>query len=348
MESHFDDYVEALLKEIAAAEPSETPLESIYFGGGTPTVLPVDALEDILDALRARFRFAPDAEITIEANPGTVDLSILSALREIGFNRLSMGVQSFDDTILGRIGRVHTADQAREAFSAGRAAGFNNISIDLMYALPDQTASDWHSTLESALALAPEHISLYELTVEERTVFGNLRKHCMLNLPDEDLQIEMYTDAIKTLTANGYEHYEISNFAIQGRRSRHNQTYWRNEPYFGFGAGATAYVGGVRSTNLADPAAYIDKINSDGNAVESSEVVTGRLAMGETIMLGLRMLDGVDLPAFEARFDVSLEQEYASEVSELRSRGLIELTKTHLRLTHTGLFIANEVAAEFL
>lgn len=348
MEDHFDEYVESLLQEIYRAEPVESPLETVYIGGGTPTALPPSALAGVLDALQGRFGLLPDSELTIEANPGTVTSVSLSELRAGGFNRLSIGVQSFDDATLSRIGRIHTADAAREAFRNAREAGFGNISIDLMYALPDQSTDNWRQTLSSAVELAPEHISLYELTVEEGTVFGNLRKRCQLNLPDEDLQLEMYTMAIQTLTDQGYEHYEVSNFARPGYRSRHNQTYWRNEPYFGFGAGASGYVGGVRYTNIGDPTEYADRIRAGGTAVESTEAVTGRQAMGETVMLGLRMMDGVDLAAFKARFGVDLTDEYHQEIEGFLERGLIEVTETSLRLTPKGLFVANEVAAEFL
>jgi oxygen-independent coproporphyrinogen-3 oxidase len=348
MESLFGGYVEALTAEICAAPPADRPLDSVYFGGGTPTVLSPDVLAGILSALRDRFGLAGDAEVTVEANPGTVEVSGLAALRRAGFNRLSIGIQSFDDAVLARIGRIHTAEEAREAVAAGRGAGFNNISIDLMYALPEQSISDWRCTIESALDLAPEHISLYELTVEEGTVFGGLHKERRIRLPDEDLQIEMYTTATRTLTAAGYEHYEISNFALPGRRSHHNQTYWRNEPYFGFGAGASGYVSGARYTNLKSPDRYIERVRAGGSAVETSETLTGRRAMGETLMLGLRMLDGLDLAAFRERFGVDLDTVYRRELTGLANRGLVELTEGHLRLTPSGLLVANDVAAEFL
>jgi oxygen-independent coproporphyrinogen-3 oxidase len=348
MENLSADYVDALLVEIRSIISDKSPLDSVYFGGGTPTTLRPSVLVGVLHALDRQFGVSPGCETTIEANPGTVDLDSLIELRRGGFNRLSIGVQSFDDRILTAIGRIHTADEARDAFQKGRDAGFDNMSIDLMYALPDQSLDDWQRTLESALELAPDHISLYELSVEEGTVFGNLRSRCLLRLPDEDLQIEMYIAAINALTAAGYEHYEVSNFAKPGRRSRHNQTYWRNEPYYGFGAGASGYVGGVRYTNIGSPTAYVDSIRSTGSAVESSEALTGRRSMGETMMLGLRMMDGVDLAAFSARFGVRLQEVYGEELSRLVDRGLVELSETSLRLTPSGLFIANEVAAEFL
>ena len=348
LESLFDDYTQALILEIGAAKPTLANLKSVYFGGGTPTVLPTDALGRILRALEDRFGLACDAEITIEANPGTVDAAELADLRRQGFNRLSIGMQSFDDAILARIGRIHTADEAREAFALGRAAGFDNIGIDLMYSLPEQSLADWRRTLASALDLAPEHISLYELTVGEETAFGSLQKRGDLRLPDEDAQVEMYMAAVRTLTSAGYEHYEISNFALPGRRSRHNQTYWRNEPYFGFGAGASGFAEGVRYTNFRAPLDYIESVRATGQAVESREMLAGRRAMGETIMLGLRMLDGLDLRAFEQRFDISLPEAYPEELAGLVERGLVELAGTHLRLTPAGLLLADDASAEFV
>jgi oxygen-independent coproporphyrinogen-3 oxidase len=217
-----------------------------------------------------------------------------------------------------------------------------------MYGLPDQSLDDWHMTLNTALELAPDHISLYELSVEEGTVFGNLQRKCAINLPDEDLQIDMYSAAIYALTSAGYEHYEISNFALPGYRSKHNQVYWRNEPYYGFGAGASGYIRGIRYTNVRNPEDYIDLIKSGRSVVESSEVLSERQAMGETVMLGLRMLDGLDITAFRDRFGVDLTEVYNAEIRDFISRGLLELTKTHLRLTSSGLLIANEISAEFL
>lgn len=347
MESEFNDYIDALLGEIAAADSDGKQLESVYFGGGTPTVLAPDDLYRILLSLITRFGLSDDSEITLEANPGTVSRDSLDNLRQDGFNRLSLGVQSFDNSILDRIGRIHAADDARDAFAWGRGAGFGNISIDLMYALPNQTLTDWHRTLDSALSLSPNHISLYELTVEEGTVLAGLRDSRRIHLPDEDLQIEMYMEAIRILSSAGYEHYEISNFALPGCRSRHNQVYWRNEPYYGFGAGASGYIGGVRYANLKTPTDYIAGVKS-GCAIATSEAVSGRRAMGETVMLGLRMLDGLDLSSFVQRYGVDISDVYRTELADFSSRGLIEKTPTSLRLTPSGLLIANEIAAEFL
>ncbi len=347
-ESRAPGYVSALISEIRSAPVFGAPLSSVYFGGGTPTILRAGDLARVLREIVERFGVTGDVEVTIEANPGTVDFEKLRELRTGGFNRLSIGVQSFDDATLVRLGRIHTGAEAVEAFGTARRAGFESISIDLMYGLPSQDIDNWQRTLGSAVALLPEHISLYELTVEEGTPFGNLKRRCKLELPDESLQIEMYTAAIESLRAAGYEHYEISNFALPGHRSRHNQVYWRNESYYGLGAGASGYVGGVRYTNQRAVDSYIERARVSAGAVESSETVTGRQSMGETVMLGLRMMDGVDLAAFQDRYGVELTDVYASEVNDMLGRGLIELSERRMKLTWDGLLIANEVSADFL
>ncbi len=348
MEVEADEYITALLAEIDASWVDSSILQTVYIGGGTPTVLAAAHLSRVLDALKHKFRLSLDAETTVEANPGTVDNSYLRSLLSAGFNRLSIGVQSFDDGTLKQLGRIHSADEALSAFETARNVGFTNIGIDLMYALPEQTLSNWQSTLNTAIALRPEHVSLYELTVEEGTPFGDSHSKSQLVLPDEDLQIEMYQAAINTLTSVGYEQYEISNFALAGRRSRHNQVYWRNDPYYGFGAGATGYVNGTRYSNAAHPSEYISRMESSGNAVVTTENISGRRSMGETIMLGLRMLDGVDLHAFQERYSADLLSIYVEEVARFTRKGLLQVKDDHLQLTSSGLLLANEVSAAFL
>lgn len=342
-----DRYVEALKKEISRAVP-EAPITTIYFGGGTPTVLAENQLGEILQAICSCFDVTPDAEITLEANPGTVDRAKLQALCLAGFNRLSLGVQSFDHTLLARLGRIHSAKEALEAFHSARAAGFANIGLDLMYALPGQSLLAWQRTLDQAIRLNPEHISLYELSIEEGTKLAEDCQAGKLELPSEDLQIQMYEAAIAVLTSAGYEHYEISNFARPGFRSRHNQVYWRNDSYFGFGAGAARYLGGVRAKLTESVERYIDMINQAQDPVESTETLTGRALMGETIMLGLRLREGVDLTAFQQRFGEDLSATYREKIAVLKESGLLEIADNHLRLTHQGLLLSNRVMGEFL
>jgi oxygen-independent coproporphyrinogen-3 oxidase len=351
MESLFDGYVDALVREIirTGREHKQTNrLDSVYFGGGTPTVLPTDKLINILAAIGDTFDLAEDCEITLEANPGTVDQSKLAQLRSAGFNRLSLGVQSLDDEFLSAIGRIHTAREALDAYVWARSSGFTNIGIDLIFALPRQTLKNWESALNAVVGMDPEHISLYELSIEEGTEFAKLCAEGQLDLPDEELRLEMYEAAIATLTAAGYEHYEVSNFARTGFRSRHNQVYWYNESYFGFGAGATSYVNGVRSVRLSDPRRYVEAINREEDPVESSERLTGRHRLAETLIQGLRLLEGVDLRRFRDDTGLDAIDSFREEISSLVRNGLVEVSEGRLRVTHKGLLLMNDVAVELI
>lgn len=367
MESVYADYVCALTAEIkrsadgghgepplrsddtcSGRSPCWPDLDTVYFGGGTPTVLSVSDLSGILDAVRQSLGIAPEAEITIEANPGTVDLPRLAGLRQAGFNRLSLGVQSFDDEFLQSIGRAHTRQQALDAYEAALRAGFENVGIDLIFALPGQSLAHWEHTLETALALSPKHISLYELSIEEGTRFAQFCADGKLQTPDEDTQLAMYELAIAELTGAGYEHYEVSNFAMPGFRSRHNTVYWLNHPYYGFGAGATSYVAGTRARRIADPRRYAVAIESGSDAVEFSETLDDRARLGETIVQGLRMIEGVEIERVSRETGLDPLQEYASQIVELKARGLIDLADGRFRVTHAGLLLLNDVSREFV
>ncbi|MCX6376728.1 MAG: radical SAM family heme chaperone HemW, partial [Armatimonadetes bacterium] len=272
----------------------------------------------------------------------------LRLLRESGFNRLSLGVQSFNYDELRLLGRIHTADEAIRAFREARDAGFENVSIDLMYGIPGQTLESWSETLDKALDLAPEHVSLYSLTVEEGTPFHAMQVEGRLTLPGDDLEADMYEEAIRVLTGAGFEHYEISNFARPGFRCRHNITYWRNEPYFGFGAGAASLLNGTRSTNVSDPEEYIIRVEAGQDPKACEERLTGKAAMGETMFLGLRMLQGVDIESFARRYGVTAQEVFFEEIADLAERGLIEESDGAIRLTPRGLLLANDVFAEFV
>lgn len=349
LESIFGDYVNALVKEIErAATGPDGGLDSVYFGGGTPTVLGANDIAKILTAVERSLGIGSDAEATIEANPGTVDYQKLLDLRSAGFNRLSLGIQSFDDKFLRSIGRIHDCAQAMEAYEAARRAGFDNIGIDLIYALPGQTVDHWNRTLDQAIKLSPEHVSLYGLTIEAGTRFGELRDQGKLPIVDEETDAEMYELAIDRLTSAGYEHYEVSNFARPGRRSRHNTVYWLNEPYFGFGAGATSYINGARSRRVARPMDYIRAINTCSSLIEFSESLDRRARLGETMVMGLRMLEGVNIEQVRRATGIDPLLEYASEIDTLTSRGLIEVTEKRLRVTHRGLLLLNDVAEHFV
>jgi oxygen-independent coproporphyrinogen-3 oxidase len=360
LEPIFQDYVRALISEIE--RPTNFPpceggteggearpgLDTVYFGGGTPTVLSSPDLSAILGAIRGSLGIAEAAEVTIEANPGTVDEAKLRDLREAGFNRLSLGVQSLDDEFLRAMGRVHTRAQALRAYDAARRAGFANVGIDLIFALPGQTLAHWSNTLDSAIGLAPEHVSLYELSIEEGTRFAQLCAEGKLPATDEDAQLAMYELAIDKLTGAGYEHYEVSNFARPGFRSRHNTVYWLNEPYYGFGAGASSCVSGTRARRIASPSDYISAIDSDSDAIEFSETLEPRARLGETIVQGLRMLEGVELARVRRETGFDVLREFAAQIASLRERGLIEVADGHLRVTHAGLLLLNDVSREFV
>lgn len=356
MEAVFADYVRALIGDIKQTASQSVPgpgeetrrLQSIYFGGGTPTLLPAADLAAVLGVIRHFLGIAPDAEVTVEANPGTVHLPKLQRLRQAGFNRISLGVQSFDDDFLQSIGRAHTRLQALDAYDAARQAGFENTGIDLMFALPGQTLGHWEHTLDTALELWPKHISLYELSIEEGTRFSQMRAEGRLQVLDEDTQLAMYELAIQKLTGEGYEHYEVSNFARPGFRSRHNQVYWLNYPYYGFGSGATSYVDGVRGRRIGDPRSYIAAVDSGGDPVESSESLDARSRLGETILLGLRMTEGVEVDRLQRETGLDPMAEYHLQIESLRERGLLESEDGHLRVTRTGLLLLNDVSREFV
>lgn len=341
-------YVEAVCREIESRSEPDTFVPTVFFGGGTPTVLPARDLVRILETVQAAFAVDGDAEVTIEANPSDATAEYLAALRAGGFNRLSFGVQTFNDRLLKTIDRIHTADEARAAVAMAKDAGFDNISIDLMFALPRQTLADWDRSLDAAFALDVPHLSMYALVVEEGTAFWARQARGALPLPGEEHEAAMFARAMERAAAAGYQRYEISNYARSGYASRHNQIYWRNEAYFGFGAGAASYRDGTRTMNERLPGRYADRVATTGAATVSEERLDRRGAMGETMMLGLRMAKGVDLDAFAHRFGTRTEDEFGAQFASLIDKGLVEVVDGHLRLTPRGLFVGNEVVLAFL
>ncbi|MER3474455.1 MAG: coproporphyrinogen III oxidase [Armatimonadota bacterium] len=342
------DTLEAIRSSIERTEEPTIIVPTIFFGGGTPSFPDPELIVRLLQTIRARFRVTPDAEISIEVNPGTVDRARYALLRQAGFNRLSMGVQAFDDQLLNKLGRIHTADGALRSYETAREAGFENINIDLMFALPDQTLSQWQNTLRTAIRLQPEHISCYALTIEPGTPFFRMHQQGLLNLPDEDTDLRMYQYAIRALVRAGYEHYEISNFARPGYRCRHNMVYWRNEEYLGFGPGAVSYRWGVRWKTISNPRRYVQAVRSSASLVEEEERLDADASLGETLMLMLRLRDGVDVRAVEERYGVNLAQRYARQIDKLQRLRLLEVHPERWRITAKGLPIANTVCAEFL
>ncbi len=352
LEKYFEPYAGAVRAEIqvAAAQYGRLPIRTIFIGGGTPTALPTELLEGILAACRDHFAIAPDAEITSEANPGTVDRARFTALRGLGVNRLSMGVQSFNEAELRWLGRIHSAGEAEEAFDAARAAGFTNINLDFIFGLPDQALSTWSRTLERAIRLTPEHLSLYSLTVETGTPLADSVRRGRVPAPDDDLAADLYLASQQLLAAHGYAQYEISNYARDtSYQCRHNLVYWHDEAYLGFGAGAHSYARDQRWWNVRPVPQYIQRIDAGKPATSGQETVGRRLAMGEMMMLGLRLVsEGVSDARFRARFGLGLDDAFGTELAALATRGLIERVPGGVRLTAEGRLLGNRVFAQFL
>jgi oxygen-independent coproporphyrinogen-3 oxidase len=324
-------------------------VDTIYFGGGTPSLLTPAQVGRILRAVQERFRVTPDAEATLEMNPGTVTAETIEQFRACGINRASFGLQTFDDEQLRRLGRVHTADDARRTLSILREAGFDNVSFDLIAGLPGQTLSEWARNMDEALALRPAHLSLYLLEVHAGTPLAVQLRQGRWPQPDADVAGEMYQLLIKRTRAAGYEHYEISNFCLPGHEARHNLKYWTNVPYYGFGSSAHSYDGErMRWSNERDAARYVELIETCGSAVVERNELNAREAGAEALFLGLRLMRGVDLEAHQAQFGRDIQCEYADDLSRFREAGLIELNDNHLRLTRAGALLSNEVFAAFV
>jgi len=383
-------YVAAVKRELelAGSRWGSLKIATIYFGGGTPSLLRADQLGDILDTIVTTFSPSPDAEITLEANPGTITPDHLRNLRKLGVNRLSLGVQSWRDEDLRLLGRIHTWSEATQAVEWARTAGFNNLNLDLIFGLPGQRISQWRQTLAGALDLRPEHLSLYSLTVEPGTPLEHEINAGRLPEPDDDAAAEMYRLAETVLAESGYFHYEISNWArcssqydcdstgtewwplqkhtvqttgksdpvpglgrsedISSYVSRHNLTYWRNEAWLGIGAGAHSWFGKERWANTSHPHDYIETLNQRQNPMAESEQIDKRLEMGETMMMGLRLAEGISDERFHSRFAAHLDDIFRTELQALRRQGLLYWNGHTARLTAHGRLLGNQVFARFI
>lgn len=338
-EDKMDDYCAALaahLREVAPRMAGQQ-VDTVYFGGGTPSYLGPKRLAALLKTIRKGYHLTAGAEITLEANPDSAgDAKALKILRKAGFNRLSLGAQAMDDDMLRRLGRIHTAAQVRQAVSAARSAGFDNVSIDLMYGLPGQTMEHWQQTLAAAIALGTEHVSAYGLKVEEGTPLWQRRQEA--DLPDDEAQADMYLWAVEALAAAGYAQYEISNFARPGRESRHNLRYWRMAPYAGFGPGAHSDFGNVRFAYEKDLDGYLA---GDMRLSEREEILPRERCM-EYIMLSLRTAEGISRATVERTYRKPFAQ--AEEVfRELAEHGLAAATEEGWRLTPRGFLVSNAI-----
>jgi len=350
-----EPYVRALLTEIGMAGaltklPGGKPRRSrtIFFGGGTPSLLSVSQVSRILDACYNNFTVDEDAEITLEANPGTLSREQLVGLRAAGVNRLSMGAQSFDAELLKTLGRIHSPKDITKAVCDAQAAGFTSINVDFMFGLPGQTMRHWRETIERALDLHIEHLSLYSLIIEEGTPFYTWTHEGRITPGDEDLCADMYEYADERLHAAGYVNYEISNWSLPGFQSRHNLTYWHNLPYIGMGAGAYSSFGGRRFSNVREPAEYIRMLKAQQWPEVESETVDKAQAMSETAFLALRTAQGLHLPTFEQRFALPFAQFAGDRLHMVEEAGLLERETEWLRLSKRGRLLGNEVFLRLL
>ena len=337
-------YTEALLREIEAVKTEKREVSSIFVGGGTPSALSPSLMGDIFEKIHKSFSVAPDAEITIEANPGTLSKEKLFLYRNVGINRLSLGLQSPEAAELKSLGRIHTYEEFLESFSLAREAGFQNINVDLMCALPEQTYEGWVRNLRTVAALHPEHISAYSLIIEEGTPFAKRK----LNLPDEDTEYRMYEDTAGILAEYGYEQYEISNYAKKDLVCQHNVGYWTRKEYLGLGLGAASLWGNQRFSNTSDFSLYLNNSGFPEKIRGDRETLSLEAEMSEFMFLGLRMTKGVSKAEFLEGFRVPIESVYGKVLDKYKSVGLLEETEGRIFLTRAGIHVSNGVMAEFL
>lgn len=353
-------FVDALAKEIAfvSVRSPQRRVGTIFLGGGTPSLLSVEQHEAILSALRTAFELAPDCEITLEANPNDISSGYAEALREMGYNRISLGMQSATPRDLALFRRRHDVDDVTRAVSAARMGGFDNINLDLIYGIPHQTRDEWVNTVQQALALGPAHISLYALSVEEHTPMKTWVERGVLPVPEDDLAADMYEDAEALMTASGMHQYEISNWAQAGRACRHNLQYWRSLPYLGLGPGAHGFADMVRYSTTLSPQRYIQSLNEMpaeevlfplSPAVAEWTTLSADDEISETLIMGLRLTEeGIGLRSFEARFGISLLERFGEILRRFSDQGLVSMTESHVCLSSRGRLLSNLIFRELV
>lgn len=338
-----DSYVSALVNEMQMREPG-SEISTIYLGGGTPSQLTIAQLRTIIYNINKVYRVAQDAETTIECNPDDITEEYALAIRKMGFNRVSLGAQTFSDDRLRQIRRRHNAEQVDNAVETLRKAGFQNISIDLMFGFPGETLDQWLSDIEHAISLRPQHISAYSLMYEEGTPLHRMLDEGKIEETDEDLSLQMFETLVAKLTAAGYEHYEISNFAMPSFRSRHNSSYWRNVPYIGLGAAAHSYDMRSRSWNIADISEYIRIVGTGKRPIEDSENIDADTHYNDIVTTAMRTREGIALDMLTPE-----QRRYLLNTAQpMAERGLVKITDTHVSLTHQGIFVSNSVMAELI
>lgn len=352
--SEVKEYIESLKKEIEEFDFSNYKVTSIYIGGGTPSYIDsiyiVEILSELKEKLKCNLIEFKDIEITIEVNPGTVDTKKLNDYKKSGINRLSIGLQSTKNDILKKIGRIHTYQEFLKIYKLARETGFKNINIDLMIGIPGQKIGDLKNTLQDIIKLEPEHISVYSLIIEENTPIEKMLENGEIKLPDEDLERNMYWYVKNTLELNGYNHYEISNFAKLGKESRHNLNCWNQEEYIGFGVAAHSYLNGIRFSNTINVEEYIQHIENNRKEeniqIEESQSLEDK--KNEFMMLGFRKIQGVDIARFKEKFIDNPIFLYRENLNKLVEEGLIEVDLNHIKLTNKGIDLANLVFEEFV
>lgn len=341
-------YLETLAEEAAARGGAIGSIESVYVGGGTPTILTPEQIERLFERLSESFSISSEAEVTVEANPGSLGPETAAALAACGVNRVSLGAQSFVESELSFLGRTHGPEEIARPFSLLREAGIDNISLDLIYAIPNQTPESWRYSLARAIDLNPRHISIYCLTYEPSTPLRDSLENGVIERKSDDEELELYEIARDLLTRSGYEHYEISNFALPGKRSRHNMVYWLNDEYIGLGASAVSYIGGTRSSNLREPARYMEAMKKAGAATCETENIPPRMQAIETVIQRLRLAEGIDCASFERRFGMRPEKLFNGTFNELLDLELLEQTPGKIRPTTRGFHLASEIALKVL
>ncbi|HKR22378.1 MAG TPA: radical SAM family heme chaperone HemW [Pyrinomonadaceae bacterium] len=342
-------YVNALVREIAASTYAGNEVDTIYFGGGTPSLLTPSQLERILTVINDRFNVSTDSEITVEMNPGTVTRDQLRAFRDAGVNRASFGAQTFDDAELAKLGRSHTSADTLKTFHELRAANFNNVSFDLIAGLPGQTLAGWKRNIEQSLALEPEHLSFYLLEVHSGTPLADHIRRGIQPKPDDDLAAVMYEWMLERASEAGYEHYEISNLSRSGFSSRHNTKYWTGDAYYGFGCSAHSFDGRARRwSNQRDVLRYVENIEQQQSPLVENQELSETDLRAEALFLGMRMMRGVDLREYRDAFGIDLRAERREELDRFREAGLVEFDGDLVRLTRNGALMSNEVFAAFV
>lgn len=343
-------YFNALKKEIFlySGKLKGYNIKTVFIGGGTPSAVDAHYIYEVVSLLHREFSIDKKAEISIETNPGTLTKEKLQLYKKVGINRLSIGLQAWQDPILKRLGRIHTAKEFEHNITLAQKIGFDNINVDLIFGIPGQTFEDWSETLKHVVALKPQHLSCYSLKIEEGTVFGNSLEKGELVPLDDEIDRRMYNFCKDYLSKEGYKHYEISNFAETGLECRHNMVYWKAEEYIGLGAGAHSFFEGLRFNNIYDIERYIDGINNNKVISENSEVINSKESMAEFMILGLRLIDGVCMGEFKSRFNKEIYNIYGSQIDKMQKKGFLIVKDGKIALSTIGLDYANQVFMEFI